>query len=293
MKFNKGILLAVLSSLTFSIMNVLVKHISVHIPSHEIAFFRGLIGTVLILILTRIHKVTFSKEEKPLLFLRGALGGLYMVTYFFALSTMKLGDASILAHMSGFFVMLFSSWFLKEKLPRNAWIFIVSILIGAGLIINPFRYSTYSFYAVFGLLSAVLSAFASITIRKLAKSKKHHHYEIVFYFLASATVVAFFFMYGHFVWPDATQMLLLILLAAVSLLAQIFLTGAFGEANAVVVEVVRYIGIFFNAGWGFILFGENLSLFSWIGGIIIVASSILLSRQKNIGEAVSVPKAKN
>ena len=41
---NKGIIMAVMSSLTFSIMNVLVKLVSTRIPSSEITFFRGLIG---------------------------------------------------------------------------------------------------------------------------------------------------------------------------------------------------------------------------------------------------------
>ncbi|WML33700.1 DMT family transporter [Clostridium sp. OS1-26] len=282
MKINKGVILAIMSSFTFSIMNVLVKSVSSSIPSNEIAFFRGIIGVFLILILMKISNVKFSKEEKPMLLLRGMLGGLYMVTYFFAISTMKLGDATILAHLSGVFVMIFSAIFLKERLPKNAWIFIIIILFGAMLIINPFTYSTYSFYAIFGLLSAVLSASASITIRKLAKSKKHHNYEIVFYFLAASTIVAAVLMKNKFVIPTVEEFALLFILGVVSLLAQIFLTGAFGNTNAVIVEIVRYIGIFFNTAWGFILFKESLTMYSIIGGILIVGASIILSRQKSL-----------
>lgn len=282
MKINKGVMLAIMSSFTFSIMNVLVKSVSSRIPSNEIAFFRGIIGVLLILILMKSSNVKFSKEEKPLLLLRGMLGGLYMVTYFFAISTMKLGDASILAQLSGVFVMIFSAIFLKEKLPKNAWIFIIIILLGTMLIINPFRYSTYSFYAIFGLLSAVLSASASITIRKLAKSKKHHNYEIVFYFLAASTIVAAVLMNNKFVIPTTEEFILLFILGVVSLLAQIFLTCAFENTNAVIVEVVRYIGIFFNTAWGFILFKESLTIYSIVGGIVIVGASIVLSRQKSL-----------
>lgn len=287
MRLNNGILLAILSSFTFSLMGVLVKYVSKEMPSHEVAFFRGLIGTVIIFIIMRYQGIPFSKDGKPLLFLRGVLGGLYMITYFFAISNMKLGDVSILANTSGVFVIIFSSFFLKEKLPKDAWIYVALILIGALLIINPLSYSDYSFYAIFGLLSAVLAAAASITIRKLAKSKKHHNYEIVFYFLFSATVVSFFFMYDQFIVPNLKQMFLLTILAVVSLGAQILLTGAFANANAVIVAIVRYIGILFNTGWGYILFGENLSILSIIGGCIIIFSSIVLSRKKNIGESKS------
>lgn len=278
---NKGVVLAIFSSLTFSVMNVLVKFISNNIPSNEIAFFRGLIGTVIILALMKYQKVSFSKGNKPLLFLRGALGGLYMVTYFFAISTMKLGDASILVHLSGIFVMILAAIFLKEKLPKAAYICIPIILLGAAFIINPLKYSTYSVFALFGLLSAMLSAGAVITIRQLAKSKQHHSYEIVFYFLASSTIVAFPLMWNNFVMPSWADLLILIAIGVVSLIAQLFLTGAFTHENAVIVEVVRYIGIVINALWGFVLWGEVLTVYSIVGGILIIGGSIILSKLKD------------
>lgn len=277
---NKGIVFALLSSFTFSIMNVLVKFLSSNIPSNEIAFFRGLIGTILILIIMKITGVKFSKEERPLLILRGLLGGLYMVVYFFAISTMKLGDVSILVHLSAFFVMILSAVFLKEKLPSNLWVYTIIIITGAALIINPFSYSTYSVYAIFGLLSAFLSACAAISIRKLAASGKHHNFEIVFYFMVASTIVGGILMNQEFVIPSFRDSILLFILGVVSLVAQVFLTSAFGDANAVLVEVVRYIGIFYNAVWGLVLFNEPLTIYTIIGGVLIIGASIALSKQK-------------
>jgi len=277
---NRGVILAVLSSFTFSIMNVLVKLISSSIPSNEIAFFRGLIGTILIVFIMKWNKIEFSKSQRPLLFLRGILGGLYMVTYFYAISTMKLGDASILAHLSGIFVMIFSAMFLKETLPRKTIILIPVIILGACFIINPLRYSTYSIYAIFGVLSAILSAAAAITIRQLAKTKLHHNFEIVFYFLVASTIVAIPLMWNNFVIPTLQESLILLVLGVVSLLAQLFLTGAFSHENAVIVEIVRYIGLFFNALWGFMIWKEVLTIYSVIGAVLIVSSSIILSREK-------------
>lgn len=277
---NKGIVLAIFSSFTFSIMNVLVKLVSDTIPSNEIAFFRGIIGSIIMFFIIKYKDIEFSKNQKSLLVLRGLLGGLYMVTYFFAISTMKLGDVSILVHLSAVFVFIFSSIFLKEKINKQSYYIIPIILLGTVIVINPFRYSTYSFYAIFGLLSAILSAAASITIRQLAKSKLHHNYEIVFYFLMSSTLVAIPLMWENFVFPGFREFMILIIIAIVSLIAQIFLTGAFSHENAVIVEVVRYIGIVINAGWGFILWGEVLTINSIIGGSLIIIGSIMLSKIK-------------
>ncbi|GGF99826.1 hypothetical protein GCM10010912_50810 [Paenibacillus albidus] len=116
---KNGVWLALFSSLVFSVMNVLVKAVSGTIPPAEIAFFRGLTGTILILVLMRSRQISFSRKGIPMLALRGVLGGLYMLAYFFTLSKIPLTDASILGQMSPVFVIVLSVIFLKEGFPAE------------------------------------------------------------------------------------------------------------------------------------------------------------------------------
>ncbi|MTH54426.1 EamA family transporter [Bacillus mangrovi] len=276
---NKGILLALLSSLVFSIMNALVKLVSADIPSSEIVFFRSVIGTALIYLLMRKKKVSFSKSGVPMLALRGVLGAFYLLAYFYTISKLPLTEASILAHLSPFFAILCASFFLKERLPKVIWIVLPAAFAGALLVMKPFDPSAYSIYALAGILSAVFAAGAATSIRYL--SKKHHAYEIVFYFLATGTVVSIPLMWGQFVVPTLADWFILVCIGAVSLAGQIFLTGAFTHENVVVVEVTRYIGIVFNAMWGLIFWLEVPDSFTVLGGALIVLSCILLSRKKN------------
>ncbi|MCZ8521269.1 MULTISPECIES: DMT family transporter [Paenibacillus] len=69
-------------------------------------------------------------------------------------------------------------------------------------------------------------------------------------------------------------------IGVVSLIGQVFLTRAFTHENAVVVEVTRYVGIVFNAAWGFLFWAEVPDAMTVAGGVLIVASCILLSRRK-------------
>ncbi len=275
---KNGVIFAMLSSLVFSVMNALVKEVSATIPSSEIAFFRGLIGTVIILYIMRSSKVAFSRKGIPMLVLRGVLGALYLIAYFYTISKIPLTDASILAHMSPIFVFILSMVLLKEKLSRRTLVVLPLFVLGAVLLVKPFDYSSYSIYALVGVLSAVLAAGAATSIRYL--SKKHHTYEIVFYFLAVSTVVAVPFMWNDFVMPTLRDSLFLLAVGAVSLLGQLFLTKAFTHENAVVVEIVRYIGIVYNAMWGFLFWSEIPDALTIAGGALIVAGCIALSRQK-------------
>ncbi|WP_282958543.1 DMT family transporter [Metabacillus idriensis] len=272
---KNGVMLAVLSSLVFSIMNALVKAVSLNIPASEIMFFRSLIGTILIFIMMKQSRVPFSKKGVPMLFIRGLLGALYLYAYFYTISKIPLADASILAHLSTIFVFFLSAVFLKEKVSRSTFYILPLVFLGAILLIKPFTFSAFSVYALVGVLSALFAAGAATSIRYL--SKRHPSYEIVFYFLATGTVVSVPLMWNEFVVPSLLEGFYLVCIGVVSLLGQIFLTKAFTHENIVVVEMTRYIGIVFNALWGFLFWSEVPDALTISGGILIIASCVLLS----------------
>lgn len=283
-----GITYALLSSLTFSVMNVLVKAVSTAIPSNEIVFFRSIIGTVLILFFMKKEQVEFSKSGIPMLLLRGCAGAFYMIAYFYAISNMPLIDAIVLVNMSPVFVIVFAHFFLKEKILPKMYPILPVVFVGAMITINPFSYSTFSMVAVWGILAAMFSGIAAVCIRYLGQ--RYHAYEIIFYFMITATIVSIPLMWSNFVMPNIIEWCGLIIIGVVSLLAQVFLTRAFTSENAVTVEFVRYIGIVFNAFWGFAFWKEIPSIYTIIGGVMIVFGCIAIGRIKNTPKEESVNK---
>lgn len=277
---RNGVLLAILSSFVFSIMNALVKAVSLNIPYSETVFFRSLIGTIIIFIIMKHKKVTFSKKGVPMLAVRGIFGALYLLAYFYTIGKIPLADASILAHLSPFFAVLLAAVFLKERMPRTILYVLPAVLLGAFFLIKPQEFSSYSMYALIGIGSAFFAACAATSIRYL--SQRHHAYEIVFYFLATATVVSIPLMWNHFVIPTPLELFYLVCIGVVSLIGQLFLTSAFTHENVVVVEITRYIGIVFNAFWGFLFWVEIPDGQTIMGGILIIASCIFLSRRKEL-----------
>ncbi|MFN7249976.1 MAG: DMT family transporter [Anaerobacillus sp.] len=279
---KNGVILAVFSSFIFSIMNVLVKAVSVNIPTAEVVFFRSVIGAVVVFWLMKQSKVIFSNKGVPLLVTRGVLGALYLMAYFYAIAHMPLTDASILVHLSPVFVIILSTIFLKEKLLKQAIPYITLAFLGAFFLIKPFSYSTYSLVALLGVLSALFAAGASISIRML--TKKHHKYEIIFYFLVTSTIVSIPLMWKNFVIPSFVDLLYLIGIALISLLGLVVLTTALTHENVIVVEVVRYIGIFFNAIWGFLFWLEVPDVLTVFGGVLIIGACIALSKKEGTSQ---------
>lgn len=276
--FQNGIIMAIFSSLIFSVMNALVKAASVRIPSNEIVFFRSLIGTMIILFLMRKKKMELPRKGNGMLALRGLLGALYMITYFYTISNMPLLDAIVLVNLSPIFSMLFSKIFLKESLPPKLFLILPLIFMGVLLTIKPFGYSTYSAVAIFGVLAAMFSGSAGTAIRHLGKT--YNTFEIIFSFMIVSTLVSTVLMWKEFVVPNPLELFYLVCIGVVSLLAQIFLTKAFTHENAVVVEVVRYIGIVFNAFWGLVFWKEIPDGFTMLGAILIIIGCITLTTLK-------------
>ncbi|MFY2506770.1 DMT family transporter [Vibrio pectenicida] len=275
---NKGVALAIFSAFVFSVMNALIKAASITIPSAEIVFFRSAIGSVLILGLMWQAKVTFSRTGVSLLVLRGLLGAFYLLAFVYTIAHIPLADAAILAYLSPFFVIMLSHFLLGERLPAKAKFLLPLVLVGVGLVINPFEYQSFNIYALAGVASAIFAAGASITIRHL--SKRHHTYEIVFYFLMTAMLVSAYLMKDDFIIPKGETWFYLVAIGVVSLIGQIFLTKAFTHENAAVVAGTRYIGLVFNVLWGVIFWQEIPSWMTVFGGCLIVVACIALSWKK-------------
>lgn len=278
---NRGVIYAVLAALSFSLQNATVKELSVTMGTGEIAFFRGTLSAIIIIVLMKIQDVHFSHEDRPTLILRGIFGGLGMICLFYGLRGVPLADASILSQLSAFFVMLFAAVFLKELIPKGAILPLAVIVCGASLVVRPWHFDAFNVYSLFVLAQAVLAAAAYTTVSRLTASGKHHQYEIVLYFLICAAIAGAVLMGRDFRIPDMTEWGFCIALGIFSVLGQIWITRSYMYGNAVVVSFVAYIAVFFNSLWGYVFYGEIMTAMTLTGGVLIIGGSMYLTKLKH------------
>lgn len=276
---KKGLLYSLLSAVLLSTMNLFVKMLGSSIPSGEIAFFRGLFGTVAVLVVMYMKGIRFSTEDRGLLIMRGLYGGFGMVCNFIALVHMKMSDATILFQTSGIFVFIFSALFLKEAVPKGAGKWLILIFLAVMVMVNPFSYESFTWYAVIALLGAALSAAAYTTIRSISKHGQHSNFEIMAYFLVTGMIAGLVTTDG-FVLPQGVEWLIILAIGSITVVAQFFLTGAFIATNAVVAQFLQYIGVFISAFYGFLFFSESLAIETVLAGIAMFIASVMLARLK-------------
>ncbi len=176
---------------------------------------------------------------------------------------------------------LLSPLFLKAKLGRNVIPWLVMIAAGAAIVLQVWNFSSFNGFAVFGILSALFAASAYVCIGRLTERGGHSQTELVYYFQVYSMLGGLILMaQGQAVWPQGAEWFWILELAASALLGQVSLTWSCTHIHPAIMNFVMYTGILFHILAGYLLWGERLSLYSWIGGALIVLGSVLLIVRK-------------
>ncbi|KAJ51799.1 drug/metabolite transporter (DMT)-like permease [Clostridium tetanomorphum] len=271
---GKAVLYMLLSSLCFAVMAALVK-LSGDVPTGEKAFFRNFISFIVATIMIIKNKQSFwgNKENRKHLILRGIFGTIGMLFYFYCIDRMILADSSMLNKIHPFFITIFAVWFLEEKLSKVQVPSLILAFLGVILIIKP-KFDMSVLPAIIGVLSAIFAAAAYTIVRYLGN--KESSYTVVFYFSFISTLICLPLMMVNFQPLSFKQLVFLILSGVFAAIAQFALTISYRYAPASEVSIYNYTNIIFSQIIAFMLWREMPDIFSFIGYILIIGSSLLV-----------------
>ncbi|WP_331774676.1 DMT family transporter [Sulfurospirillum sp. 1612] len=280
-----------ISSVCLALMSAFVKMVSKDLPTIEIVFFRNILG-VLVISLSFVKKPMRHVGGKPwLLFFRGAIGLIAMLSYFYNITHIPLVDAVTYSRTSPLFTALFAFLLLHEKIGFKGLLAMLLGFIGMLLVMQPGGEIHKSY--IFGLLNAVCAALAFTSIREL--KRYYDTRAIVLSFMGIGLLVPIFsmivshfyvsetfdFIMGDFIMPQGIQWFYLAGIGTFASISQIYMTRAYGAANAVIVGATGYSVILFSLLIGLVL-GDNLpNIIGIIGIVFIILGGIIIAKEKN------------
>ncbi len=170
---NKSKIMLILAMSIWGTIGIFRRYIP--LPSGMIAFTRGLIGTIFLLLVILIgrKKISFKaiKDNLVLLILSGALMAVNWILLFEAYKYTTVATATVCYYMEPVFVMMVSPIFLKEKLSVKKVICILASLGGMVFVSGLFKmkgFNTGDFKGVLlGLGAAALYASVVILNKKM------------------------------------------------------------------------------------------------------------------------------
>lgn len=285
---RRGIFFMLIASFLFAFTMVFAKLLSDSMGSVEVTFWRNAIGLVVIGMFV-LRKPIRNVGGKPItLIFRGVIGTIALLTFFYTISATTLSSAIVYAKTEPIFTAILAFLLLGEKIKMNA---IIAIIIGfAGVAMLSGMEMGY--LHIMGILTGFLSALAYTSVRSL--KAYYDERTVVLSFMVSGVLIPlvlmlaaeyttselFAFALNPFVMPMGVDWLWIALMGIAAAYGQIYMTRAYFYAKAGIVSTVSYSVVLFATLFGVFL-GDLLPTAMVIaGGIMIIMSGILLSRQK-------------
>lgn len=276
---TRGFIWITLSTFAFMSMVMIVRHVSDDYNTGELAFWRALIGLLLLApIFIRSRSALFRTEQFSFHLLRNMMHFVGVAGWFYAISRMNLSTGMALQFTVPLFTILLAIVFLREKVDPARWVATIVGFGGVMVILRP-GIEPVTLAAIAALVSALGYGAANIATKVLMRNCTSD--TIVFYMnvmhLPMALCAAW--ALGGIGIPAIPDIPWLIGLGASATLAHWLLAKALGEADASLIIIVDFTKLPWITLGAFIFFGEAPILWAWIGGAVIFASTIYIVRR--------------
>ncbi len=213
--------------------------------------------------------------------LRGLFATIATFSIFYAVSVVPLADLVAITYAAPVFATLGAVVALGERIHMRRILSTVFGFAGVLIVLRP-GVEVLNPGAMIGLVGAVAIAASLLTIKTLTRTDKPQ--AIVAYsmlFVVPSALVA-----AAFVWrtPTWTELGLLAAIGLLVSMAQMALTRAFMHGEATQILPFDFVRLILASLFGIFLFGEPVDLWTWVGGAIILASTIYTAYREARGD---------
>ncbi|MDA8586697.1 DMT family transporter [Rhodobacteraceae bacterium] len=286
---------AILATVCFTCVDVIIKFLSGDYPLYQITFLRTLVAiTMVILVFTPLsggyHQLK-TKNLKVQLF-RGGFVVLANLLFFTGLAALPLAEAVAIFFVSPMLIAVFSVFFLRETVGPRRWAAIAVGLLGVLIVMRPGS-EAFQIAALFPIGAAACYAMLHILTRRIGTSDSA--VSLVLYTQVVMMVVSVFagFGFGHgefntfdhpsaafllraWVWPTLFDGLLLLILGITISIGGLAISVAYQRSDAAFIAPFEYIAMPLAVIGGIVVFAEFPDRIALAGITLILASGLVL-----------------
>ena len=275
---SRGVIWITVGCVFFALNDMVVKLVGTSIHPVELAFFRYLLGLILLSpIFIRIGWEGLRSERITLHFWRSVIAGTGQAAVYYAVIHLMLADATALSFSRPMFMTLLAVIFLGEIVGWRRWTATFVGFLGVLLMLRPGQ-GALDPAALVALASAGLFAIGLIIVRKLATTDTPN--QTLFYYHAFGIVL----FAGPTIWlwktPVGIEWLLVLLIGVLTCIAMFCFIWGFSIGEASILGPIEYMRLVYAALIGFFVFAEVPDLWTWTGAAIIIGSAIYIARRE-------------
>jgi drug/metabolite transporter (DMT)-like permease len=269
-----GLGLVFISSLFFAWSNLLLKQAVQDLSPFTVAFWRGVVGMVVILKCARFRLKRLLGVKRGMLLTRGVLGVIALSLFFISVKSTTLSNAVGLFHTYPLFTTIIGVLFFKERW-RNIYVLALMLSLGGVIFIVRPEMGSVGLGELVSLVCVFFVGWVLNLVRYLRKSESV--LSIIFYFTAVTSVVSFF---PAGVWEilhslSAWQQLLGV--GLLTTLAQLLMTAGYTYCTASGGSIVSLLGLPLTFMLSNAFLDESFTWFLLAGSALIFVSGYLIA----------------
>ena len=266
----------------FSVMDAVMKGLSLAIGVYNALLWRALAGTIIGIVgMATLRNPWPIGSVLRIHLLRGAVVAMMALFFFYALTKLPLAEAIALSFIAPLIALYLAALLLKERIGRNAiWASVLG-LIGVGIIVSGRLRGAYDPEALLGAAAVLFSAilFAWNLIIQKQQADVASPVEVAFF--QHLVMLGIFAVFAPFfaVIPALAHAPMIVGAAAIAFTSLMCLSWAYARAEAQSLIPVEYSAFIWAAIMGWLFFSERLTVTTIAGTVLIVAGCLIAARR--------------
>ena len=274
----------------FTTMGICIRLSSAFVPVIEIVFFRNILAVLIMApVLIRQGASSIRMNRPKLFFGRACINFIGMLCGFTAVTLIPLAEMTALSFTGPIFVTIGAALFLGEVIRIRRIMAIAVGFVGALIILRPGLVEV-SVGAMLALVSALSIAAASLVVKKMTQSEKAS--SIVFWMVMMQAPLALVPAIFVWEWPTVEAWVYLWGMALSGTAAHVLFTRAVGLVEITSLQPLEFAKLPFAVVLAWLVFAEWPDIWIWIGGSVIFASTVYITRREALARQPAIPEAK-
>ncbi len=278
----KAILLTLSASFFAVLMEALIRAAQYDSNVFTIGFLRFFFGLLIIFpYLIKNRFTTYKTKNLKFYIVRGLFNIPVMILGFGALVYIPFEQFKAMNFLSPIIVVLLSFLIFREKIFKYRILALVIGFLGTVIIIRP-GYVEFNIGTIMVLVSLLFWSFIIILSKYVSKDDSpitmvSYQYTLMTFF---ALPLAIYF------WetPSLSSILYVFIGAISGTILHLCLGLAYKYADLSVTQPIWFSGLVFGSAFGYFLFKEIPDLWTWIGGIVVFSSVLIITYNERIIE---------
>ena len=266
-----------ISAVTYVVSIAIGRYIAPDIEVFQIAFLRNAFAVLFMMPwLMKVGIGAMRTNQISRHILRGFMSSANVTLLFAAVALIPIADMSAINFLQPVIGAAIAGLVLGEVVSRARWIAIIAGFAGALIMIRP-GFAEYNIGIAFALGSGVAGALVSIMIKTLVRRDPPD--TIAAWLFVTQTLILL--IPTIIVWKNPTleQWILFAVIGFMSVILQRTYNRGIQAADVSVAMPFNFTRLIWAALLGWIVFAEFPDIWTWVGGTVIFAASVWLTRQ--------------